>query len=254
MKVAIFQANTVDNEAESNLRRYDSFLEKLDTDTELLVFPEMFTTSFSIDTDYAQTMEGSSLKWMRDKAVEKGIAISGTLLIEENKKYVNRHFFVFPDGNYEYYDKKHLFCLSKEPKVITPGNKKKIVNYKGWNIALLTCYDIRFPSWCRNTYNEGEYGYDIAIYCASWESARNFAWTNLLVSRAIENFAYVIGVNRVGIDKANLNYLGCSTILNYKGETLVGTHQNKEEIAYRVLDKQSLISFREYFPVGEDWD
>lgn len=165
MKVAIFQANTVDNEAESNLRRYDSFLEKLDTDTELLVFPEMFTTSFSIDTDYAQTMEGSSLKWMRDKAVEKGIAISGTLLIEENKKYVNRHFFVFPDGNYEYYDKKHLFCLSKEPKVITPGNKKKIVNYKGWNIALLTCYDIRFPSWCRNTYNEGEYGYDIAIYC-----------------------------------------------------------------------------------------
>lgn len=254
MKVAIFQANTIDNEAESNLKRYDSVLDNLDKDTELLVFPEMFTTSFSIDIKDAQTMQGKSLRWMIAKAIEKNIAISGTLLIEEGNRYVNRHFFVFPDGKYEYYDKKHLFCLSKEPKVITPGNQKKIVNYKGWNIALLTCYDIRFPSWCRNTYNEGNYGYDIAIYCASWESARNFAWTSLMVGRAIENVSYVIGVNRVGVDKANLVYLGCSTILNFKGETLVGTQQNKEEIAYHTLDKQSLISFRNYFPVGEDWD
>ena len=150
MKIGIFQANTVDHQPESNLRRYDSFLDKLDKDTELLVFPEMFTTSFSIDTNDAQTMEGNSLRWMRDKAIEKDMAIAGTLLIEEYGKYINRHFFVFPDGSYEYYDKKHLFCLSNEPNVITPGNKKKIINYKGWNIALYTCYDIRFPSWCRN--------------------------------------------------------------------------------------------------------
>ncbi|MFA7133293.1 MAG: nitrilase-related carbon-nitrogen hydrolase, partial [Bacteroidales bacterium] len=127
MKVAIFQANTVDNEIDSNLKRYDSYINQLDSDTDLIVFPEMFTTGFSIDIDYAQTMQQSGLKWMRTKAVERNIAISGTLLIEENKDYVNRHFFVFPNGEFEYYDKKHLFCLSKEPKVITPGNEKKIV-------------------------------------------------------------------------------------------------------------------------------
>ncbi|MDD4001806.1 MAG: nitrilase family protein [Bacteroidales bacterium] len=254
MKVAIFQANTVDNEIDSNLKRYDSYLNQLDSDTDLIVFPEMFTTGFSIDIDHAQTMQQSGLKWMRTKAVERNIAISGTLLIEENKDYVNRHFFVFPNGEFEYYDKKHLFCLSKEPKVITPGNEKKIVNYKGWNIALFTCYDIRFPSWCRNTYKEGKYGYDISIYCASWESSRNFAWENLLVGRAIENVSYVVGVNRVGYDKTNLNYLGCSKILNFKGEKLVDTELNKEEIAYHTLDKQSLESFRKSFPVGEDWD
>lgn len=254
MKVAIFQANTIDNEIESNLKRYDFYINTLDTDTELLVFPEMFTTGFSIDIDHAQKMEGSGLKWMREKAIEKNIAISGTLLIEEKKKYVNRHFFVFPNGGYEYYDKKHLFCLSKEPKVITPGCEKKIVTYKGWNIALFTCYDIRFPSWCRNTYKEGKYGYDISIYCASWEASRNFAWTNLMVSRAIENVSYVIGVNRVGADETNKNYLGCSKILNYKGEELVGAQQNEEEIVYHTLDKQSLLSFRKSFPVGKDWD
>lgn len=254
MKIGIFQANTVDHQPESNLRRYDSFLDKLDKDTELLVFPEMFTTSFSIDTNDAQTMQGNSLRWMRDMAIEKDMAIAGTLLIEEYGKYINRHFFVFPDGSYEYYDKKHLFCLSNEPNVITPGNKKKIINYKGWNIALYTCYDIRFPSWCRNTYRDGEYGYDIAIYCSSWESARHLAWTSLMVARAIENVAYVIAVNRVGKDKENLKYLGGSKILNFKGEALVETEENKEEIVYHLIDKQSLISFREYFPVARDWD
>lgn len=254
MKIAIFQANTVDNQADSNLKRYDSFLENLDKDTELLVFPEMFTTGFKIDTTHAETMQGKSLNWMKTKAIEKGIAIAGTLLIEEDNKFVNRHFFVFPNGEFEYYDKKHLFCLSKEPRIITPGDEKKIVNYKGWKIALFTCYDIRFPAWCRNAYNNGEYDYDIAIFCASWDSARNHAWTSLYVARAIENVTYVIAVNRVGIDFFNIEYFGNSTIVNFKGEKLVETEQKKEEIAYYTIDKNLLYSFRNSFPVAKDWD
>lgn len=254
MKVAIFQANTINNQIESNLLRYDSLLTKLDNDTELLVFPEMFTTGFSFDLEYAETMQGSSLKWMKEKAIEKGIAISGSLIIYENNNYLNRHFFVFPNGEYEYYDKKHLFCLSKEPYIITPGNNKKIVNYKGWNISLFTCYDIRFPSWCRNTYVNDEYGYDIAIYAASWAESRSTAWNGLLIGRAIENIAYTIGVNRVGIDNEKIKYKGDSTILNYKGEILARAENGKEEIVYRVLDKQSLLSFRQSFPIGRDWD
>ncbi len=254
MKIAIFQANTVDNEIESNLKRYNSFLETLDAETDLLVFPEMFTTGFTININYAETMQGKGLAWLKEKAIEKQIAISATILIEEDNKYVNRHFFVMPDGKYEYYDKKHLFCLSKEPRVITPGKEKKIVTYKGWNIALFTCYDIRFPFWCRNTYNNGNYGYDIAIYSSSWDSARNLAWTSLPVARAIENVAYVIGVNRVGIDNFNIKYVGDSVILNYKGEELVRAQQNKEEIRYHNIDKESLDKFRRSFPVGRDWD
>ncbi|MBP1645161.1 MAG: 2-oxoglutaramate amidase [Bacteroidetes bacterium] len=254
MKIAIFQANTVDNQIDSNLKRYDSFLENLDKDTELLVFPEMFTTGFTINSLHAETMQGKSLNWMKTKAIEKQIAIAGTILIEEDYKFVNRHLFVFPNGEFEYYDKKHLFCLSKEPRVITPGKGKKIVNYKDWKIALFTCYDIRFPAWCRNAYNNEEYDYDIAIFSASWDSARNHAWTSLYVARAIENVSYVIVVNRVGIDNFNIKYFGSSTILNYKGEKLVDTKQNKEEIAYSTIDKNLLYSFRNSFPVAKDWD
>lgn len=254
MKVAIFQANTVNDEIESNLLRYDSLLNKLESDTELLVFPEMFTSGFSLDINYAETLQGRSLKWMKEKAIEKGIAISGSLFINENDKYFNRHFFVMPNGEYEYYDKKHLFSLSKEPNIITPGNEKRIVNYKGWNIALFTCYDIRFPIWCRNTYSNNEYGYDIAIYVSSWAYERNFAWQSLLIGRAIENMAYTIGVNRVGIDKKGVKYNGSSVILNYKGETLTMAENEKEEIVYHTLDNQSLLLFRQSFPIGKDWD
>jgi omega-amidase len=254
MKVAIFQANIVNDEIESNLLRYDSLLNKLHSDTELLIFPEMFTSGFSLNINYAETMQGRSLKWMKEKAIEKGIAISGSLFINENDKYFNRHFFIMPNGEYEYYDKKHLFSLSKEPKVITSGNDKKIVNYNGWKIALFTCYDIRFPIWCRNTYSNNEYGYDIAIYVSSWACERNFAWQSLLVGRAIENMAYTIGVNRVGIDKKGVKYNGSSTILNYKGETLVMAENEKEEIVYHTLDNQSLLLFRQSFPIGKDWD
>lgn len=254
MKIAIFQANTADNEIESNLKRYNSFLDKLESDTELLVFPEMFTTGFTININYAETMQGRGLMWLKEKAIEKQIAISATILIKEDGKYVNRHFFVMPDGSYEYYDKKHLFCLSKEPRVITPGKEKKIINYKGWNIALFTCYDIRFPSWCRNAYDNGNYAYDIAIYCASWDSARNLAWTSLPIARAIENVSYVVGVNRVGVDNFNIKYFGDSAILNFKGEELVRAKQNEEEICYYDIDKESLNRFRKSFPVGRDWD
>lgn len=254
MKIAIFQADTIENQIDSNLKRYDSFLDNLDKDTELLVFPEMFTTGFNMNTLHAETMQEKGLNWMKEKAIEKQIAIAGTLLIKEDNKYINRHFFVFPNGEMEYYDKKHLFCLSKEPKVVSKGSEKKIVEYKGWKIALFTCYDIRFPVWCRNSQENDEYDYDIAIYSASWDSARNIAWTSLMVARAIENVSYVVAVNRVGVDSANIKYFGYSSIINYKGEILATTEANKEEIAYYTIDKNLLNSFRKSFPVGRDWD
>lgn len=253
MKIAIFQANTIDHRFDENLKRYDEILSQLETDTQLLVMPEMFSTGFTIDTNDAQTMSGSSLRWMKNKSIERGIAIAGSLFIEEDGKYYNRHFFMFPNGDYEYYDKKHLFCLSKEPELLTSGNSKKIVEYLGWKIALFTCYDLRFPLWCKNSY-DGDYGYDISIFVASWPEVRSYAWRSLLAARAIENISYLVGVNRCGIDETGVSYSGDSVILNFKGETLVKVEPKKEEIAYHIIDKQSLIDFRNIFPVGRDWD
>lgn len=254
MKIGIFQANTIDNKIEENIIRYNSILESLEKDVELLVMPEMFTTGFTIDPNYAETMQGMGLNWMIGVAKTKNIAIAGSLFINEDGRLVNRHFFVFPNGEYEYYDKKHLFCLSKEPELVSPGNKKLIVNYKGWRFNILTCYDLRFPLWARNSYNDGDYAYDVLIYVASWPEARAFQWTSLLRARAIENVSYLIGVNRVGVDNTGLNYTGDSVILNFKGEALVSAAQNKEEILYHTIDKESLSGFRVSFPVGRDWD
>ncbi len=254
MKIAIFQTDTKDHKIKENIERYDKILEGLDKDTDLLVFPEMLTTGFTIEPSDAETMDGMGLSWMKKIATTKSIAVDGSLLIREDDKLVNRHFFVFPDGSFEYYDKKYLFCLSKEPERVTRGDKKVIVNYKGWRFRLLTCYDLRFPTWARNAYNNGDYEYDALIYVASWPEIRTKQWTSMLKSRAIENASYLIGVNRVGVDRTGLNYEGDSVILNYVGDVLAGADKNQEEIRYHTLDIDYLKRYRVNFPVAKDWD
>lgn len=254
MKIAIYQADTTDNAIDSNLEKYRAKLKDLDPQTELLVFPEMFNTGFTIDTEYAEDMQGKSLAFLKEIAQEKDIAVEGSILIKEGEDYVNRHFFVTKD-KVEYYDKKHLFCLSKEPKVVKKGDKELIVEYKGWRIKLLTCYDLRFPMWARNHYSEEKgFDYDILIYVASWSDDRISHWELMLPTRAIENHAYVMGVNRCGIDKKGYTYKGASIAIDYQGETMARATDDKEEIIYASLDKDALKTYREKFPVCLDWD
>lgn len=254
MKIAIYQADTKDNAIEENLERYKKAIQGLEPQTDLLIFPEMFNTGFTIDTEYAEDMQGKSLAFLKQIAQEKDIAVEGSILIKENEKYVNRHFFVTKD-KVEYYDKAHLFCLSKEPKVVTRGDKQLIVEYKGWRIKLLTCYDLRFPTWARNHYSEEKgFDYDILVYVASWSDDRISHWEMLLPARAIENHAYVMGVNRCGIDKKDYTYKGASIAIDFQGETIVRAKDNSEEIIYASLDKDALKTYREKFPVCLDWD
>lgn len=254
MKIGIFQTNIIDHKIQENISKYNEILKDLDKDTELLVLPEMFTTGFTIEPNDAESIDGLGFNWMKDVAIEKKIGVSGSLFIREENRLINRHFFVFPDGHFQYYDKKHLFCLSREPELVSPGNMKLIVEYKDWRFGINTCYDLRFPTWARNSYNNGDYAYDVLLYVACWPEERAFQWTSLLRARSIENVSYLIGVNRVGVDNKGLNYTGDSVILNFKGERLSGCAQNKEEIAYHILDKQSLKDFRKSFPVARDWD
>lgn len=253
MKAAIFQLDTKDCDIESNLARYESLMRSIDSDTDLVILPEMFARGFTFDKRFAETMDGMSVRFMRNFAQKHHTAVEGSLFIEEDGHFFNRHFFV-SENSLQYYDKKHLFCISQEPNVISSGSKKVTVEYKGWKIRLITCYDLRFPLWCRNKAEEGVFDYDLLICVASWQDARIGVWDTLLPARAIENQCYAIGVNRSGVDSGGLNYKGNSAAVDFKGQTLAKAKPDSQEVCYAFLDKGALDKFRTKFPVSRDWD
>lgn len=218
--------------------------------TDVIVLPEMFTTSFTNNaTQFAEPMNLHTFKWMKQLASQSGACIVGSYAVKEGTNFFNRLLWMQPDGTFYTYDKRHSFRMSDEHKVYTAGNKQLIVEYKGWKIAPFICYDLRFPVWSRNTNNK----YDLAIYVANWPSARAHAWKSLLPARAIENISYVIGLNRIGTDGLGLDYSGDSVIHDFKGEPLTELH-NEEKIETIVLSKKALTEFREIFPAYLDGD
>ena len=216
LKVSIIQAPLVWEDKKAN---FDYFSSKINAipDTDLVVLPEMFLTGFSMNPeDNFITMDSSYISEIISLAQHKKVAITGSLIIKHDDHYYNRLLFIFPDGSFKTYDKKHLFSLAKEEKFYTPGSDKLIVDYKGWTICPLICYDLRFPVFSRNVEN-----YDLVLYVASWPDKRIYAWDSLLKARAIENMAYTIGVNRIGVDGYKATYNGHSQILDYMGQYVV---------------------------------
>jgi predicted amidohydrolase len=171
---------------------------------------------------------------MKSIAVENNFAICGSIAIKENEQYYNRFVFVYPSGKIDFYDKRHTFTLAGEDKIYTSGNTQKVITFRGWKIYPQICYDLRFPAWSRNTKN-----YDLLIYVANWPNKRNLAWQALLKARAIENMAYTIGVNRVGIDGNDLTYSGDSMIVDYLGKTLANLKAGEDGIIEASLEKDS---------------
>ena len=223
-----------------NLAFFEEQINNLQEQTDLVVLPEMFTTGFTMSSEIvAEKMDGISVSWMVKIAVQKKIAITGSLAILENKKYYNRLVFVHPSGKIETYDKRHSFTLAGEDKVYTSGIEKLIVTYKGWKICPLICYDLRFPVWARNTND-----YDLLIFMANWPVARIEAWNTLLSARAIENMTYVIGVNRTGKDANNYEYSGSSKIINYLGEEIASLPKNQSGVVSCILSKKNQEKIR----------
>ena len=170
-------------------------------------------------------------------------------MINEEGKFYNRLVWMQADGEFLTYDKRHLFCISDEPKFFTPGEGRLIVELNSWKICPLICYDLRFPVWGRNHNTE----YDILLYVANWPERRNVAWKNLLPARAIENQAYVIGVNRVGVDEKNISHTGDSMVIDALGKTLY--HKEHEEDIFTIeLDYEELKKVREQLPFLNDAD
>ncbi|WP_299014438.1 amidohydrolase [uncultured Polaribacter sp.] len=227
------QANLVWENPAKNLAFFEKEINHLSEKTDLVVLPEMFTTGFTMQPEkVAETMDGITVSWMQKMAQKNDFAITGSIVIKENNTYYNRLVFVHPTGKIETYNKRHSFTLAGENKVYTSGLEKIIINFKGWRICPLICYDLRFPVWARNTEN-----YDLLIYMANWPVTRIKAWETLLKARAIENMSYVIGVNIVGTDANGYNYSGNSLVVDYLGEEIASLENNKVGFVTAKLDK-----------------
>ena len=249
LNIAIFQLDLVWEDRAANRAKIDQLLQNVSKTTDVVFLPEMFTTGFSMNvSESAESMEGETIQWMKRRCYEHQLALCGSLIIHENSQYFNRLVFVEPSGEFYFYNKRHLFTMGNEDNHFQKGTERIIVQYKGWRICPLICYDLRFPVWSRNR-NE----YDILVYLANWPQSRTEVWNTLLKSRAIENQAYVVGVNRVGVDGNSITYLGNSQLIDAKGKYLTPTTEN-EDIFSAEFSFAELMRFRTDFPVLADAD
>ncbi len=220
--------------------------------TDLLILPEMFTTGFTMKPEsLAEDAGGAGLQWMQEQAHAKGCVVVGSISVKENENYYNRLYWVKPDGSFLSYDKRHLFRMGKEHEHYTAGNSRLTIDYKGWKICPLICYDLRFPVWSRNTPQDP---YDLLIYVANWPEVRSFPWKHLLIARAIENQCYVAGVNRIGEDGNGISHSGDTVLLNPRGEAISETRAHEDRLETLTLSYQTLSDFRKAFPVLDDAD
>jgi len=255
LKITLVQSSIFWEEREKNLDHFSTLIGKLTNQTDLILLPETFNTGFSINpARCAEEMNGPSVSFLRDQAREKGAAIAATLLIREGHTTVNRFIFCYPDGAYATYDKRHLFRLSEEVKLFKPGLQRPVFQLKGWRLMPMICYDLRFPVWSRNSFTEGQYAYDLLIYLANWPIVRAYAWKAFLVARALENMAYVTGVNRIGIDGNGMDHTGDSMVVDAKGKVLFLAPEREEVVETITLSASDLKLYREAFAFALDWD
>jgi predicted amidohydrolase len=250
MKATIIQTDLRWEDINVNLSHISSLLSLAGSDTELVVLPEMFTTAFSMDPSrLAETMEGPTVLWMKEKSLSGGFALCGSIIISEDDKFFNRMLFITPQGEVTVYDKRHLHSMSGEHNVYSRGNERIIRSYLEFNFDLQVCYDLRFPVWSRNRGDS-----DVIIYSANWPVVRSHVWKTLLVARAIENQCYVIGVNRVGANPDGTAYSGDSVIISPKGETLVSLEPYAEGVVSAELSREALDRYRADMPIWRDAD
>lgn len=255
LNVTLVQANQHWEDKEANLAHFDSLLENI-SETDLIILPEMFHTGFSMKAlDFAENLSDSmGLNWLKNKAFEKQAAIYTSMIVEENGKFYNRGLFVEPTGEISSYNKIQLFSLAGENEIYTPGNEKTIVEYNGWKICLQICYDLRFPEISRNKIQASNQKplYDVLVYVANWPTRRDLHWRTLLQARAIENQAFVLGVNRVGTDGNNLEYSGSSMCVNALGEITEVAEPKQENVKQMDLKMNELDDVRIKIPFLKD--
>lgn len=250
LHIAVYQFDIVWEDPQANRDKIDRWLKKTNETTDIVFLPEMFTTGFSMSADtMAEPMNGATVQWLKEKSSEYQLAICGSMIIREKEMYYNRMLFVEPSGEIKFYDKRHLFSIGNEDEYFQKGTARVIINYKGWRICPLICYDLRFPVWSRNHDD-----YDILVYSANWPQNRKEIWNILLMARALENQTYVVGINRIGVDGNSISYSGNSQLIDAKGKILSDTEDYYENIVSGEFSYSDLMKFRTSFPVLPDAD
>ena len=258
LRVSLVQGATRWHDPVANREYYAGLIAPLKGQSDLVVLPETFTSGFSNEAiHHAETMDGPSVAWLREQAARLDAAITGSVQLRAGgeARVYNRLLFVTPDGDVRHYDKRHLFRYAREHERYAAGGERMIVEWRGWRICPLVCYDLRFPVFIRNRYDRAasRFDYDLLIFVANWPSARRYAWTTLLRARAIENLAYCAGVNRVGVDGNELAYAGDSAVLDFLGQPLAELGPQEQTVTV-CLDPAALAAHRERFPAWMDAD
>lgn len=250
LRVAMLQQHTIWQNADANRALISQSLHDLDSQPDLVILAEMFTTGFTMDAaGHAESMDGESITWLCEMSLRYRTAICGSLIIQESGRYFNRLVWAEDGKIAHHYDKRHLFRMAHEDRHYSMGAARPVIAYKGWRIMPRICYDLRFPVWNRST------DIDLQMYVANWPEVRIDAWEVLLRARAIENQCYVAGVNRVGPDGNGIAHCGRSAILDAKGSyAATATDEQHTSWIAATLDLQTLQEFREKFPVGRDAD
>ncbi|MFL1012489.1 amidohydrolase [Flavisericum labens] len=250
LKVALIQSDLVWENPKQNRENFTKKINSISQPIDVVVLPEMFTSGFTMNAEkVAETMQCSTVAWMKQMAKNSNMAIAGSLVISENNKFYNRFVFVAPSGKISFYNKRHTFTLAGEDKIYSAGSEQVIIDYKGWKICPQVCYDLRFPVWARNVD-----GYHILIYVANWPKPRISAWETLLQARAIENMSYCIGVNRVGVDGINIEYSGQSSAYDVLGNKMTAFEPKKEQMEIVILEKRHVEAYRNKFKFLDDQD
>jgi predicted amidohydrolase len=256
LTVALVQANQLWEDKKGNFQNFEAlFRTNLNQKVDLVVLPEMFNTSFTMNAkSMGESLAGESITWLKNMAKTFDTVFCASLIIEEENQFYNRLVLVDDSEIIAHYNKRHLFRMAGENEIFTPGKARIVVPFKGWNIMLQVCYDLRFPVFSRNKTLGEKKEYDALIYVANWPEKRNNAWRILLQARAIENQAFVIGVNRVGIDGNNHTYSGDSMVVDPWGACTLVSDEPKESVKIITLNSETLTNITRLFPAFKDAD
>jgi len=259
--ISLVQTDIVWEAVEENLSKLSEKVSLLQNKTDIIVLPEMFATGFTMKPEQVCGFQDRIIDWLSAMSEKLNSAMLASFAAKDGEggtvAYYNRLAWVSPNGGVEFYDKRHLFRMAGEDKQYRKGEAKLIVDYKGWKIRPFVCYDVRFPVWARNVVVENEkpaYEYDCAIYIANWPASRAYQWESLLCARAIENQAFTVGVNRVGVDDKGYKYSGNSVVFDLKGKDVAGIKPDEEVIKTVFLSRADLDKFRSRFPFVLDAD
>lgn len=248
LAVTLVQCELAWEDPQDNRSQMGVLIDSIREPTDLIVLPEMFTTGFSMNAlANAEDVGGVTEQWMSEQAKNHNCAVTGSIAVREGESVFNRMLFATPEG-IEFYDKRHLFRMAGEHKRYASGDERVTVNWRDWRINLQVCYDLRFPVFARN---QGDF--DLQLYVANWPAKRSYHWRQLLIARAIENQACIIGVNRIGSDANGLDYQGDSLAISATGEILEDL-LDRSEVAQLKLSGSALMKYREAFPCHLDAD